>query len=105
MSGEITLTEQDRGRQVPVSAGDVIELHLPENPTTGMRWAFDDHAGDEILEDRHDLTAQGAPGSASARVFRLRVLGGETALRLRLGQAWEPTEEPQARFDVYLTLR
>ncbi len=105
MSGEITLTEQDRGREVPVSAGDVIELRLPENPTTGLRWAFEDHAGVEILEDRNDMGQGVTPGAASDRVFRLRVLGGDAALRLSRAQAWEPDVPPEAHFELRLTLR
>lgn len=105
MSGEITVTYQDRGREVPVSAGDIVELRLPENPTTGMRWSFNGHAGVEILEDRNDLAPQTQPGAASVRVFRLRVLGGDTHLRLHRGQAWEPGLPPDARFEVTLTLR
>ncbi len=102
MSGEITLTEQDRGREVPVSSGDIIVLRLPENPTTGMRWSFDDHAGVEILEDRNDLTSETRPGAASERVFRLRVLGGDAHLELHRGQAWEPGTAPDAYFELEL---
>ena len=102
MSGEITITEQDRGREVPVSAGDVIELRLPENPTTGMRWSFDDHAGVEILEDSNDLAKEPEPGAASERVFRLRVLGGDAHIQLHRGQAWEPGTPPDASFELNL---
>lgn len=105
MSGDVILNEQDRGREVPVSAGDVIELRLPENPTTGYRWAFADHAGIEILSDKNDLTQGAAPGAAAARIFVLRVLGGSTELRLRLGQAWDPHASPEAEYCVTLTVR
>lgn len=105
MPGDLVIvTQQDRGREVPVSAGQVIELHLPENPTTGMRWSFDDHAGVEILEDRNDLTPHSAPGAASRRVFVLKILGGDTQLRLHRGQAWEPGTEPDATFDLRLRI-
>ena len=106
MSGEpLILTEADGGREVPVSAGQEIELRLPENPTTGMRWAFTDHAGVEILGDENDLNRKTAPGAASDRVFRLRILGGDSHIVLQRAQAWEPTAPPEAIFHLHFRAR
>ncbi len=104
MSGDrLILTEDDRGREVPVHAGQEIELRLPENPTTGMRWAFDKHPGVEILEDRNDVNGLASPGAGGQRVFRLRVLGAEGRVEMTRSQAWEPDAEPDATFELKLT--
>lgn len=112
MSGDvIRLSEQDRGREVPVRPGDVIELHLPENPTTGMRWALDPVPGVEVVGDTYagpgadPGAAPGAvPGAAATRILRLRV-SAPTRLHLRRAQAWEPGTPPEAEFACDLVMR
>ena len=37
----LSLTENDDGRSVEVRAGDTVRISLPENATTGYRWAID----------------------------------------------------------------
>ncbi len=103
MSGKILrLTEVDRGRQVPVPAGAVVELALPENPTTGMRWTLPDGAVAEVLEDTYAPAGHAAPGAASLRVLRLHLTGGRADIHLERRQAWEPDAPPDAIFDVQL---
>lgn len=36
-----SLTEADNGRTVDLQVGETVELALPENATTGYRWAID----------------------------------------------------------------
>lgn len=103
MSGNLlTLTEQDRGREVPVTMGEEVELRLPENPTTGLRWHLEPQAGFEVTDDRNDAPRDLAPGAASDRVFRLRILYGDIHLRLQRGQAWDPGTPPDATFELHL---
>lgn len=60
------LTEDDSGSEVAVSLGDVIEISLEENPSTGYRWEvvsppeMIELTSDEYLEP--DTDAVGAPG-------------------------------------------
>ena len=103
MSGDLVLTEQDGGREVPVSAGQVIELRLAENPTTGFRWTFD-APGIEVIEDRYEDTGEGL-GAGSTRVLRLRVPAADTDLHLRRGQKWDPAMPPDATLELHLKLR
>src|SRR5260370_24543853 len=37
----ITLTQADKGKSITVHTGEEIVIMLPENPTTGYRWAID----------------------------------------------------------------
>lgn len=105
MSGDLILTEEDRGREVPVFVGDVIDLRLPENASTGFRWTLEAEAPvEEIEADEHD-NAAGPPGAAGLRVLSLRVLRENGVVRLRRGQAWEPTLPPDDIFEFTLTPR
>lgn len=102
MSGDsVVLTEQDGGRKVPVPADHVIELRLPENPTTGVRWSLPD--GVEVIEDSYEDTSD-APGAAAMRVLRLKVKK-PGRLHMERRQAWEQGSAPDATFEVELEER
>jgi len=45
-----TLTEVDDGRTIAAKVGDTIELVLPENATTGYRWASIQQATDSATK-------------------------------------------------------
>ena len=103
MSGDLLkLTEMGRGREVPVPAGVEVELVLPENPTTGLRWTLPDSASLEVISDTYAPADGVAPGAASLRVLRLRLTGERAAIRLERRQAWEPDVAPEATFEITL---
>jgi inhibitor of cysteine peptidase len=45
----LLITEKDNGRTVDVRLGERVRINLPENATTGYRWAIDRY-GDEFIE-------------------------------------------------------
>jgi inhibitor of cysteine peptidase len=65
------LTDADSGSEVAVSVGDLIEVSLEENPSTGYRWevvsppAMIELTDDDYLEP--DTDAVGAPGTRELR--------------------------------------
>lgn len=46
---QLTLTHADKGKSFEARQNDVIILRLPENPTTGYRWALEE-MDEEILK-------------------------------------------------------
>src|SRR5882762_9822764 len=44
-----TLTETDNERTIDIAAGDTVRISLPENATTGYRWAID-RVDDDVIE-------------------------------------------------------
>jgi inhibitor of cysteine peptidase len=80
-----SLSETDNGRTIDLRPGDKIEITLPENATTGYRWAIDRY--DEALfeavstEPRYEAKAVGSGGEV-AFVFQANKIGaGEIALK------------------------
>src|SRR5664279_4227950 len=45
----LSLVEKDSGRTIDIRSGETVEITLPENATTGYRWAID-HCDEEIIE-------------------------------------------------------
>jgi inhibitor of cysteine peptidase len=86
------LTQGDDGRTVGVHMGDILQVNLPENPTTGYRWKV--HECDDAI-----LTFEGVEfhpegtvvvGGGGVRVFEFRAVApGTTPLQLKLLRQWE----------------
>src|SRR5439155_24206118 len=82
----VTLTELDDGRTIEATVGDTIELRLPENATTGYRWAFDGLDEHVVRADEGELIGKPARvGSGGGVRWRLTVLtGAPTGVRLSI---------------------
>jgi inhibitor of cysteine peptidase len=100
----VTLTEQDNGRRVPVQVGDLVEIHLAENATTGYRWAPDSHdAGAVKLAEATARYPNTAVGSGGEAIFRFEVVGaGSSTLSLKYWRQWEGAGSIIQRFAVTL---
>jgi inhibitor of cysteine peptidase len=98
----LTLTDHDNGRRLPAHVGDVLEVHLGENATTGYRWALDSH--DTAVLELVETTAsypKAAVGSGGEAIFRFRVVGaGSGALALKHWRHWEGAGSIIRRFAV-----
>ena len=70
------LREQDAGTTVDVSIGDVAEVRLAENPTTGYRWAMKplDEKRCVLVRDEFIPPAGTALGAGGERRWQLRAL-------------------------------
>ena len=98
----LTLTDQDDGRRLAVHVGDVLELRLAENATTGYRWAPDRYdAGLLALAGATASYPNAAVGSGGAAVFRFRVVAaGSGTLALKYWRHWEGSGSIIRRFAV-----
>lgn len=91
--GTRALTESDNGSEVTVEVGDVIEVALEENPSTGYSWhpaalpGMLELVGDDYVEPDTDLV--GAPGT---RELRFEVIAEDAGI-LRL-EYIRPFDDP-----------
>src|SRR5262245_47792345 len=89
---DIVVTEADLDREVVARAGDALVLQLPENPTTGFRWAFASPANNilELERDEFQTTAHTGVGSGGLRVLRFTAKrAGSVRIELKLSRSWE----------------
>jgi len=91
------IDEADNGREVRVALGEIIELRLPENRTTGFKWIIKS-SGEPVcglLDDRF-IAGEKTHGGGGTRQWRLRAVAAGTAhLELALSRSWEG--QPPAR--------
>jgi inhibitor of cysteine peptidase len=90
---EIVVSEKNNGGTLAAKVGDTLTVEVPENPTTGFRWA-PANLDTSIVELRTDEFRPGgntAVGAGGVRVFQFIVKApGRTRLQLKLARAWEP---------------
>jgi inhibitor of cysteine peptidase len=79
------------------ASGGLVEIKLPESPTTGYRWELEnEHSAVSILETRYEQDpSQGRVGGGGVRTFILRIarpLPTELSFVLRRQWETEPVE-------------
>lgn len=100
----LILGEGHSGQSVVAKPGDSLEVQLPENGTTGYRWAAEAHSDLPLDESALPPPAPaGAVGAGRGRLFRSRPLAlGEFDLALGLRRSWEKGGVPQRTFEVHV---
>ena len=90
----------DHGRRLRARREDTIKVRLPENPTTGVRWAVERLEGPvRLSEDTYEETRSGGIGGSGTRVLTLAPEGlGLAEVRLKRWQEWEGASSIDARF-------
>lgn len=79
------LTEADDGRSVDLHVGETVEVSLPENATTGYRWAID-RLDPDIVEaneakSRYPSSQTGSAGRVTFAFKATRPGSGEVVLK------------------------
>lgn len=102
-----TLTETDNDRTIDIAVGDTVRISLPENATTGYRWAID-RVDDDVIEavgsDPH--YAENAVGSGGDVVFAFKGRkSGSGEIVLKYWRHFEGDASVQKRFRVRFDTR
>jgi inhibitor of cysteine peptidase len=104
----IRLAEQDNGRAVKLETGDLLELSLEGNPSTGYSWLVGcidlqvlTPAGETKFEPHK--TGKGTPGIVVLRFKAVR--DGKTALKLVYRRPFEEDKAPLRTFKINVTVK
>ena len=103
----VTIGPDKDGKEVRVTMTDVIVLKLPENPTTGVRWSFEQINGPlkQVGDEYEPPDSSSGIGAMSTRVFRLQPLGSGTArLQLKRCQEWEGDSSIDAKYSCVIDI-
>jgi inhibitor of cysteine peptidase len=102
-----TLTETDHDRTIDIAAGDTVRISLPENATTGYRWAID-RVDDDVIEavGSEPHYAGNAVGSGGNVTFTFKGRkSGSGEIVLKYWRHFEGDASVQKRFRVRLNAR
>jgi inhibitor of cysteine peptidase len=89
---QVLLGPGDRGSTVEVRKGDAIVVDLPENPTTGYRWAVHRIDWSVLALEATDFRSPpgAAMGASGQRFLLFRVKAeGRADVELKLRRDWE----------------
>jgi inhibitor of cysteine peptidase len=103
----LILVESDNGRTVDVHVGTSVRINLPENATTGYRWAID-HYDEEFIEalasePRYTEKAIGSGGEVTF-IFQGKKIGSG-GIALKLWRHWEGEASVTNRFRIRLKVQ
>ena len=89
--------------EIAVEVGEIFEVVLGGNFTTGYRWALTERP-DAISLVSDEMRASGAaPGSAGTQHFRLVAeSGGRFSLVFSYRRPWEDASSDERRIDVHV---
>ena len=98
----LTIDQSFDGASVNLSVGQVLELRLPENPTTGFVWNFESKGdpGCAVIDNR--FVASGVrPGSGGEHTWHIRGLkAGVCRISLVYRRPWEVAALPAHKFQI-----
>lgn len=101
-----SLTESDNGKTIPLKVGAEATLRLPENPSTGYRWALD--AADSSIAAVSQATEEAggsAPGAGGAAQWTIRAAApGSTTIKLKRWRPWEGDSSVVERYQITVTV-
>jgi inhibitor of cysteine peptidase len=103
----VSLVEKDSGRTINIRPGETVQITLPENASTGYRWAIDHYDEDSVeavaTEPHYAGKAVGSGGQV-AFTFRAKKTGpGE--INLKNWRQWEGDSSVTSRFHVRLNVQ
>ena len=102
-----TVTEAQNGATVAMAVGDVLQIHLPENPTSGYRWAPDEIDEARVAVEPPSYRAEdGRPGSGGMVTWTLRAKApGTPRVALKHWRHWDGDRSVTQRFTLTLDIK
>lgn len=99
------------GREVELQVGDMLEIKLAENASTGFQWAATPESAQKVakLLRAGETGAEGVgepPGRPGVRHFTFEAIEpGTVELVLNYRRPWETGKAPARKFRLYIHVR
>ncbi|MBP7830189.1 MAG: protease inhibitor I42 family protein [Kiritimatiellae bacterium] len=105
----VTFAENGGEQSVRLAPGQVVEIALPGNPTTGYGWTLEKFDAQDILARpmEEDFQAAAPQRLGAGGVFRFRFTAaraGSTTIRFLYRRAWEKDVAPLYIADLSVTV-
>lgn len=99
----VTVTQEDDNRSVKLQVGDILEVTLDANPTTGYQWEVTQVDTSVLKETGEPVYATSEAGLGSGVKVTLRfeaAADGETTLNLAYHRPFETDTPPAKTFSL-----
>lgn len=89
---QLTLTEAEKDKSFEAHKDDLIVVRLPENPTTGYKWAIEEIGEGVLRSETSDfvLSPEARVGGGGERRLKFKAKKvGVAHVELKLARSWE----------------
>jgi inhibitor of cysteine peptidase len=109
---KVTVTAENNGKEVTVNQGEVVEVRLEANPSTGYEWEIIQNDA-EILtplgDPKFELPAPTEPpivGAPTMQIFQFSAAkAGKANLKLEYRRPWDKESKPLDSFAVTVIVK
>jgi inhibitor of cysteine peptidase len=101
------ITDADKGSEVHLKAGDVLELRLKSNPSTGFMWYIQSKSTPLLKLVHQSQTEATEPGMGRPilQIFAFEPRrSGEGGLLLHYVRSWEPPATDEEQFQIHVVI-
>jgi len=102
------ITDAEKGSSIQLKLGDLLEVHLRSNPTTGYSWYVHPKSTQllKLLGNPQAQSHQPGVGRPILQVFHFQaVANGNGTLLLHYIRTWEKQASNEEQFDVQVSIR
>lgn len=102
------ITDAEKGNTIQLKLGDILEVHLRSNPTTGYSWYVHPKSTQllKLLGQSQTQSHQPGVGRPILQVLRFQtVANGEGTLILHYIRTWERQVSNEEQFEVQVSIR
>jgi len=100
----LLIQQADNGQTFDTSVGQMFEIRLPENPTTGFRWAMTSgKSACSLVRDEFHPPQPAPPGASGEHTWEFKaVAAGDCEIELSYRRSWETEVPPAQAFKVHV---
>jgi len=102
-----TVTDADNGKTVTIKMGDVLEVRLHANPTTGFAWYLEKQSTPllKLTGQTQTQTPQGVLGAPVVQIFEFAPKAtGTGVLLLHYVRSWMNPDPNEEQFSLHVTI-
>jgi predicted secreted protein len=102
------ITDADKGGSVQLKTGDILEVQLGSNPTTGYMWYVQPKSTNllKLIGQSQTQATEPGVGRPIFQIFKFQAKGpGDGILLLHYVRSWEKPAPDEEQFDLHVSIR
>lgn len=102
----LLIQQDNNGQTFDTKVGQVFEIRLPENPTTGFRWTVTaDKSACSVVRDEFHSPQPAPPGASGEHTWEFKAVApGDCEIALSYRRPWQTEGQPAQAFKVHVRI-